>query len=80
VTVDWGCRAPIKGLSEMGPTRVTDEYGYSAADCDVSPDRRSALDSYRAKRRLWLSWINSYEHHAIWTVLSEMVWNDVVFK
>jgi hypothetical protein len=59
---------------------VTNDYDHTAAECDISPERRSALDSYRAKRRLWLSWINSDEHHAIWTVLSEMVWNDVVFK
>jgi hypothetical protein len=59
---------------------VADEYAYTAAQCDIGPDRRSALDSYRAKRRLWLSWISSDEHHAIWNVLSDMVWTDVVFK
>jgi hypothetical protein len=59
---------------------VTDEYDYSAGECDVASDRRSALDSYRAKRRLWLTWINSDEHHAVWIVLSEVVWNDAVFK
>ena len=38
------------------------------------------LETYRAKRRLWLSWISSDEYHAIWTVLSDMVWTDASFK
>jgi hypothetical protein len=29
---------------------------------------------------LWLSWIDTDEHHAIWRVLSSMVWTDVSFK
>jgi hypothetical protein len=28
---------------------------------------------------LWLSWIDTDEHHAIWRVLSSMVWTDVSF-
>ena len=57
-----------------------DPYAYTLAQCDVSPERHSVLESYRAKRRLWLSWISSDEHHAIWTVLSDMVWKDTSFK
>lgn len=59
---------------------MTDDYTYTIAQCDVKPEKRSALESYRDKRRLWLSWINADEHHAIWTVLSRMVWTDVAFK
>jgi hypothetical protein len=29
---------------------------------------------------LWLSWIDTDEHHAIWRVLSSMVWTDVSFR
>jgi hypothetical protein len=54
------------------------DYEYPTAQCDVTDKR--ALQSYRNKRRLWLSWINTDEHHAIWTVLSSMVWTDVAFK
>jgi hypothetical protein len=43
-------------------------------------DKHGALQSYRDKRRLWLSWIDLDEHHAIWRVLSSMVWTDVSFK
>ena len=53
---------------------------YTLAQCDVPPERHSVLESYRTKRRLWLSWISSDEHHAIWTVLSDMVWTDASFK
>src|ERR1700726_3697920 len=56
------------------------EYAYPIAQCDVTTENRAALQSYRDKRRLWLSWISTDEHHAIWTVLSSMVWTDVAFK
>ena len=54
------------------------DYDYTTAQCDVSDKR--ALQSYRDKRHLWLSWIGTDEHHAIWTVLSDMVWMVVSFK
>ncbi len=59
---------------------MPDLYAHTLTQCDIPPERRSALESYRAKRRLWLSWISSDEHHAIWTVLSDMVWTDASFK
>jgi hypothetical protein len=59
---------------------MPEEYAYTIAQCDVPAERRAALQSYRDKRRLWLSWISTDEHHAIWTVLSSMVWTDVAFK
>jgi hypothetical protein len=57
---------------------MTRDYSYSIDQCDVTDKR--ALQSYRDKRRLWLSWIDADEHHAIWEVLSSMVWTDVSFK
>ena len=54
------------------------EYKYKLADCDVADKR--ALESYRAKRAKWLSWIDADEHHAIWDVLSNMVWTDISFR
>src|SRR5437764_14004923 len=59
---------------------MTEEYTYTLAQCDVPIERHRALQSYRDKRRLWLSWISTDEHHAIWTVLSSIVWTDVAFK
>jgi hypothetical protein len=59
---------------------LSDGYDYPLAVCDVAPDRRRALQSYRDKRHLWLSWIDTDEHHAIWTTLSSMVWTDAAFK
>jgi hypothetical protein len=56
------------------------EYAYPISQCDVPPERRTALDSYRGKRRVWLSWVNTDEHHAIWPTLHSMVWADVAFK
>jgi hypothetical protein len=53
-------------------------YKYKLADCDVADKR--ALESYRAKRATWLSWINTDEHHAIWDVLAGMVWTDISFR
>jgi hypothetical protein len=59
---------------------MTDDYTFAITQCDVPPERRAALQSYRDKRRLWLSWIDKDEHHAIWQVLSSMVWTDASFK
>jgi hypothetical protein len=59
---------------------VTKDYVYPIAQCDVPTERHAALQSYRDKRRLWLSWIDTDEHHAIWRVLSSMIWTDVSFK
>jgi len=59
---------------------MLDQYAHTLAQCDIPAERRSTLESYRAKRRLWLSWISTDEHHAIWTVLSDMVWTDASFK
>ena len=53
-------------------------YKYKLAECDVTDKR--ALESYRAKRATWLSWLNTDQHHAIWDVLSGMVWTDVAFR
>jgi len=57
---------------------MANEYAYTTAQCDVVDKR--ALQSYRDKRRLWLSWIDTDEHHAIWNVLCSMVWTDVSFQ
>jgi len=46
----------------------------------VLPERRSQLESYRANRRQWLTWLDGDEHHAIWTNLSAMVWTDVSYR
>jgi hypothetical protein len=33
---------------------MSDDYAYPIEQCDVAPERRGALQSYRDKRRLWL--------------------------
>ena len=59
---------------------TADDYKYPISQCDVPPERRSQLKSYRAKRRQWLTWLDADEHHPIWTTLSSMVWTDVSFR
>jgi hypothetical protein len=59
---------------------MLDQYAYTLVQCDVAPEKRTALQSFRDKRRSWLSWLSTDEHHAIWTVLSDMVWTDASFK
>ena len=59
---------------------MPDDYAYPITQCYVSKEKRTALRSYRDKRRLWLSWIDTDEHHAIWRVLSSMMWTDVSFR
>ncbi len=53
-------------------------YKYSIADCDVSD--KEDLERYRAKRTAWVNWLDDDEHHAIWQVLTQMVWNEVSFN
>jgi hypothetical protein len=67
-----------KGTDLWG--QMPDDYAYSVVQCDVPAQRRTSLQSFRDKRSLWLSWISTDERHAIWTVLSSMVWTDVAFK
>jgi len=59
---------------------MAEDYQYAIGNCDVPPERRSALETYRAKRRQWLEWLDTDEHHAIWTNVSALVWNDVSFR
>jgi hypothetical protein len=56
------------------------DYHCNLSQCDVPIERRQVLESYRAKRRTWLTWIDSDEDHAIWATLSAMVWDDVSFR
>ena len=56
-----------------------DDCKYPITQCDVPPERRTQLESYRAKRRQWLAWLDGDEHHAIWTNLSSLVWTDVSY-
>ena len=64
----------------MDEDQMPDHYAYAIDQCDVTVENRAALQSYRDKRRVWLSWIDTDEHHAIWQVLSSMVWTDVSLK
>jgi hypothetical protein len=57
---------------------VPEDYKYTPEQCDVQ--NKSALATFREKRRVWLSWLNTDEHHAIWQVISSMVWHDVYFR
>jgi hypothetical protein len=57
-------------LMQTSQNSASNDYSYPVTQCDVPAERRGALQAYRDKRRLWLSWIDSNEHHAIWDVLS----------
>jgi hypothetical protein len=56
------------------------DYQFSIGQCDVPQERRSALDAYPTNRGQWLAWLNTDEHHAVWTAISAMVWTDVSFR
>lgn len=66
-------------LSRCQRARITVvDYQYSTSDCDVSD--KDLLDTFRSKRAKWIDWLDRDEHHAIWDVIMQMVWNDVSFK
>ena len=54
------------------------DYKYTPEQCDVVD--KVALATFRDKRGIWLSWLETDEHHAIWKVISSMVWHDVYFR
>ena len=56
------------------------DYNCPIGQCDVPQERRAALEAYRAKRQQWLAWLDTDEHHAIWTTISSMVWADASFR
>jgi hypothetical protein len=57
---------------------MSSSYTYSLEQCDVRDKRR--LEQYRAKRVVWLSWLETDEHHAIWSTIQSLVWTDVAFR
>ena len=57
-----------------------DGYAYHIDQCDVPKERRPALSRFREKRREWLSWLDTDEHHAIWPTLHSMVRTDLAFN
>jgi hypothetical protein len=59
---------------------MNEEYRYSIDQCDVPKQNHSTLRAYRDKRRSWLEWIGTDEHHAIFPLLSAMAWRDVSFR
>lgn len=40
----------------------------------------AALAQYRQKRAEWLHLLNEDEHHAIWTQITNMIWEDASFR
>jgi hypothetical protein len=54
------------------------DYEYSPDQCDVND--KASLATFRQRRRFWLTCLETDEHHAIWQVLSTMVWRDVSFR
>jgi hypothetical protein len=60
--------------------QMAENCQFPIIQCDVPQERCAALESYRAKRREWLAWLDTDEHHAIWTTISAMVWTDVSFR
>ena len=59
---------------------MPDGYSYKIEQCDVPVERRPALERFRAKRRVWISWLDTDDPHAIWSTLHLMVWANVAFK
>jgi len=57
---------------------VIKDYEFPIDRCDVVD--KKGLAAFRGRRRNWLVWLETDEHHAIWQVLSTMVWRDVVFR
>jgi len=54
------------------------EYRYSMSECDVKD--RGKLETFRAKRSEWVSWLKSGDPHSIWPQINQILWDDVLFR
>jgi hypothetical protein len=57
---------------------MADDYPCKLADCDV--DDKRALQSYRAKRATWLSWINTGFHAQTLEIFDPVGLSDMLAK
>jgi hypothetical protein len=54
------------------------DYQYSVSECDVKDSAK--LETFRTKRGEWISCLNSGDPNSIWPQISELLWNDVLFR
>jgi hypothetical protein len=62
----------------LAPPVVPEDYKYTTDQCEVVD--KAGLVAFRDRRRVWLTWLETDEHHAIWNVLSGVVGHDVTFR
>ena|ERR1700689_231683 len=53
-------------------------YEFPEDRCEVQD--KEALARFRAKRTLWMDWLNGDQHHPIFSMIGSMVWTDVSFR
>ena len=56
---------------------MSDDYKFTVDQCDVND--KQTLEQYRIKRTQWLQWLCGDAHHAIWSQIMAMIWNDMSF-
>lgn len=54
------------------------EFKYPEDECDV--EDREALSLYRSKRTEWLTQLYEDPDHSIWKQITNMMWNDAVYR
>jgi len=70
-------RRPNEKKQRMTKKQET-PYQYAIEDCDVTD--KKLLAEFRARRLVWLDWLEKDECHAIWPEISSALWNDVAFR
>ena len=83
---DAGCSNQLKdkrAVSKMSQYTLStpvmpEKYKYATAQCDVH--NTDALVAFRERRQVWLTWLETDEHHAIWQVLWSLVSHDVTYR
>jgi hypothetical protein len=56
---------------------MTHTYSYDLRECDAVD--KTSLHSFRQKRSQWSNWLDDDPDHAIWSVVSSLVWRDTTF-
>jgi hypothetical protein len=53
-------------------------FKFLPAKCDIR--NQDMLPRYRTARTKWLNMLENDKHHAIWTQIHQMMWNDAVYR
>ncbi len=71
-------RTPLREALESLPWFQELKYEYPISVCNVKD--RAKLETFRAKRAEWISWLSGDDTHSIWPTINETLWDYILFQ